>query len=110
VLSSAYEVDEQLNKTIYKYRLQMATRYEHRLELPFNSKILDVQIQGNQLCLWAIVDPELDSVIRRFRVFGTGWSWKDKPDHDPIVGLDYTHLATVQEKNGMVWHVFEVRG
>ena len=88
-------------KTVHKYKLKL-TWEEQELQLPFAAKILSIQIQeGIGLRLWALVDPALDYVVRRFRVFGTGYPI---PNNTPST---YRHLATVQD-GGFVWHVFEV--
>ena len=89
-------------KRIYKYK-STSTAEEQKLQLPFDARILDVQIQNGRLCLWAIVDPSKDNLMRTFRVFGTGW---DLPYR--FVNR-YVHLKTVQD-GGFVWHVFEVIG
>jgi len=94
-------------KTIHKYGMEISIRYEQEIQIPVNAKVLSVQIQdhggvgGRQLCMWALVDTELDYVVRRFRVFGTG--------HKVDTKHAYKHLATVQD-GGFVWHVFEVIG
>ena len=69
------------------------------LKMPNGSKILTVQIQNDNATLWAIV-PTVGTVeqSRRFRLHPTGAGTHE------IKG-DY--IGTVQQANGLVWHVFE---
>lgn len=81
-------------KTIYKYNI---TSDDCVINMP-DSTILTIQYQGDQLCLWAEVNPSSAVGPHHFRVFGTG--------HD-IPSISRKHLGTVQ-KDGYVWHVYEV--
>lgn len=83
-------------KTIFKYELDIAAAQE--VTLPSDATIMDVQFQGETLCLWALVDPDSEPKKRIFKIYGTGWT-VDCP------GV-LTHVATVQ-KRGYVWHLFE---
>lgn len=97
-------------KTIYKYPLKVTDFQE--IELPEGAEILSVQTQilgsgkrlfvsdRQELCLWAMVDPDNPLVPRRIRIFGTG---------NP---MEYEHelkfIGTCQMHNGaLIWHVFE---
>ena len=81
-------------KTIYKYQLKLEE--SQTLNLTKSYQILSVQLQSSALCLWAIVDPQMDLEKVEILVVGTG---RPLPDGQ----LDY--LATVQ--HGMfVWHIF----
>ena len=85
-------------KTIWKYPIHITD--EIRLEMPMGATVLDVQMQGSSLCLWALVDTHKPLETRRFRIFGTGnpfdlddeWAWG--------------FIATVQV-SPFVWHIFE---
>lgn len=90
-------------KTIYKYNLQFETHIE--LQLPVNAKILSVQVQNGSLCLWALVDPDLNSETRVFDVIGTGHTIRNR--ESAIINNLYKHLSTVQIGQ-LVFHVFEV--
>jgi len=86
--------------TIWEYPLQIVG--EQDLSMPRSARILSVQVQGDALCLWALVDPtENVLVTRRFHVIGTGHTHSDA-----LFGL--TYLGTAQMGRGqLVWHVFE---
>jgi len=87
-------------KTIHKYPLKVAG--QQTVEMPADAQILSVQMQGQKLCIWALVTPTLPMVDRKIEVFGTG-----KPVSElPMAGRNF--LGTVQTAGGaLVWHVFE---
>lgn len=87
-------------KVIYKYPFPISDKVIVRL--PYNSRVLTVQIQDREAVLWAIVDADEKSFgDRTFYVFGTG---------NPMPGYvveHLKHLTTIQQNNGLVWHIFE---
>ena len=85
-------------KTIYKYELELAAVQE--VEMPACPNFLDVQIQGDKICVWAQVDTEVISEAQRFFIVGTG---KEIP---PNENLNY--IGTVQQ-GAFVWHVWVQR-
>lgn len=58
-------------KTVFKYPLEL-TENVFDVLMPAFAEALHFGFQGNQLCLWALVDPEKDLVRHRFVVVGTG--------------------------------------
>jgi len=83
-------------KIIYKYYLFQESS-ETILELPRNARVLSVQVQRGETCLWALVNPEQPLEPRTFVCQLTGGAF------DPT-GLEY--VSTYQ--NGwFVGHVFE---
>ena len=79
----------------------MLTKTEdNTIEMPLGARILSVQVQMDEICIWALINDAHELVSRRFRVFGTG---------HPIEGGDaLTYLGTVQLLEGrLVLHVFE---
>lgn len=80
---------------IWKYALEL--RDEQVLMLPEGGSILTVQMQGEVICLWAVVNPKAREIPVKFMIVGTG-------NHGPnFEGLAY--VGTVQERQ-FVWHVF----
>jgi hypothetical protein len=65
--------------------------------MPKGSEILDAQIQGDTLCLWAIVNPIEEEEDRKIHIVGTGNLFPE---------IECCYLGTVQDGN-FVWHVFE---
>lgn len=92
------------DQSIFKYKLEVTDRQE--VLMPLGSKILKVDMQFGDICVWALVSPrQLTLVPRKFIMLGTG---------QPIRKFDYDmdrckHLNTVQQHSGtFVWHVFEL--
>lgn len=82
-------------RTIYKYPLDLTD--SQKLSLPVTAKPRSVQLQGDQLCLWAEIYTEVDglkSVV--ISIVGTG---------HPIPPGAVHYLGTVQQGQ-FVWHVY----
>ena len=87
-------------KRIYKYKLNYDQ--SQKVILPPDAKILAVGAQGDDIFIWAMVDPmDIPTSTRCIEIYGTG---HDIPDTDLYVR---NYLGTVHMRNGLVWHVFE---
>lgn len=83
-------------KTIWKYTLQP----ECTLDMPKGADVLSVREQGEDICLWALVDPSAEKEQRQFVAFGTG---HDVPDRNmKFIGTAHLHDSS------LVFHVFEL--
>jgi hypothetical protein len=83
-------------KTIHKYPLEVAD--EQDVTMPVGAVILTVQVQNNQPCLWALVEPDNPTQIRTILMHGTG-----NPGE-----CFWRYIATIQLHGGkLVFHVFE---
>jgi len=84
-------------KRIFKYELKITNTQE--VSLPIGAEILSAQYQGNQLCIWVMVNDAAEykrpTVIR---IYGTGHKIEE-------TNLEY--VATVQDPNYFVWHIFK---
>jgi len=81
---------------IHKYKLTLdGTQY---VEIHDGFKHLSVQLRGDEICLWAMIDDESPTSECTFRIFGTG-----HPIEDPSV---LRYIDTAQAWNGFIWHVF----
>jgi len=90
-----------MHKKIYKYKLQITDKQQ--VQMPKDSLLLSVHRVGEDLCLYALVDPNTPQVdIRHIEVVGTG---------NPIkydMGIERKFLGTVVLLDGkFVAHVFE---
>lgn len=83
-----------MSMTIWKYPLETTGPFE--LSLPYGAEILTADVQGEQPCLWALVDAENTEETRRFAIVGTGHP-------APVRG----YLCTFQQPP-FVWHLFEI--
>lgn len=89
--------------------MRVIQRYplEHRdvqtVEMPHGATILSVQVQHDEIAVWAEVDPDLPKLKRTFSIYVTG---------DPISEEDRKaaprHLATVQWK-AIVLHIYSTQ-
>jgi hypothetical protein len=84
-------------KTIWKFPLSITDTQS--IMLPVGARILSVQFQGNQLCLWVLVDLDERLVRRRtILIYGTG---------NPIDSeIEMQYIDSVQDVQ-LVWHIFE---
>ena len=93
-----------MKKTIWKFELDVTDC--QKVMMPDGAEILTAQMQGNSLCLWAVVDPrEQVKVGRIIEMFGTG----NPVDCD--MGTERRYISTVQMAGGqLIWHLFESVG
>lgn len=86
--------------TIYKYNVVSQSA---KIKLPINAKILDIQCQGSEICLWAEIDTDQDEEEVIIQCFGSGHAlYQD-------MGVDREYIATVQH-DGYVWHFYKYTG
>lgn len=88
-------------RTIWKWKLFENTTWDERdrplIKMPFGARVLTVQMQDDQPCVWAEVDDDAMLVERRFVIVGTG---TEKP-RDAL-----RYLGTWQQ-SGFVFHLYE---
>jgi hypothetical protein len=82
-------------KKIFKYTLYLCPKTE--VYMPRGAKVLTVQLQGETIQLWALVDESKDSELRIFNIYGTGHLMPDNPGK---------YIGTVQI-DSLVWHIFD---
>lgn len=80
---------------VYKYALPQLTSFA--LELPAGAEIVACGWQEGAV-MWALVDPDADTEVVRFRMLGTGWEYDRE--------LQLRHIGTLQTPQGFVWHYF----
>jgi len=79
-------------KTIWKYQIAVMAR------MPKGAEILTVQMQNEEPCVWAVVEPDAEKENRYLEVFGTG-----QPIHEDV---ERRYIGTFQQPP-FVWHLFE---
>lgn len=86
-------------RKVWKFPVQLDDRVNVRL--PMGSTILTVDMQADELCLWALVNPDQRiHEVRTLRIAGTG---------HPITDEAVDHLGTFfLHDRALVFHVFEV--
>ncbi len=85
-------------KVIWKY--QLATGL-NPVEMPGDARVLSAHGQRDEVCIWALVDPERPVETRRFWVLGTGHTT------DPAVSLGAFIGTALLYGDSIVLHVFE---
>lgn len=96
------------NMRIFKYEVKIADQFE--IKMPKGADILNVQMQKEVPCIWAMVDTEAEEETRCFRVIGTG---NPIPEFDESSKMrykrGYKYIGTFLQYNGaLVWHLLEV--
>lgn len=87
--------------TVYKFPIH--TTDEQTIDMPQGAKVLCAKLQGDTLCLWALVSPRAPRERRTFLVRGTGHPI------DVAEGYDVQYVDTfMMYDGGLVFHVFEV--
>lgn len=91
-----------MSLTVYKYPFRIADKVV--VTMPRGALVLHVDVQNEQSCIWALVDPSQEFVRWTYYLFGTG-----HPIPDSLGPL--LHVATFQMMGGMlVYHLFEPLG
>lgn len=87
-------------KTIWKFPIRIDD--EQVIEMPEDAIILDIQMQGDTPCLWALVEPGNPVKERKILVAGTGHEREDLAG--PAI-----HIGSFQMLGGrLVFHAFEL--
>ena len=71
---------------------------EQTITMQAGAKILSVANQSGTICMWAIVDPQQQTIKRTFEIVGTGGPMPDKGTRE--------FLGTIQI-DWLVLHIFE---
>jgi hypothetical protein len=89
-------------RTIHKQVIcQCTDAYgEHVLQMPDDQLILNVGIQYDEIVVWYATDT--DNTSKHQWKFFVGWTGQDLPV-DPT---EYRILGTLQDRKGLVHHVF----
>jgi len=85
-------------KIIFKYAIKW--RGATTVKMPLGAKVIHADAQGDELVLWAIVNPNTEVIEKTFEVFYTG---------EEIFSFEhpYSHISTIQS-DGLVYHIFEI--
>lgn len=88
-----------MSRIIWKFHISPADTIE--FSMPVGARILTLQTQFGEPCIWAEVDDQAPTEIRKFRTYGTG---------HPMDG-DLTYVGSYQlNGGGLVFHVYEEVG
>lgn len=89
-----------MKKVVYKYKLQI-TKVIQEVVLPLGAQILCIKMQNDELCMWALVDPDQTyNEVVKIRCAGTGYE----------ITEDVEYIDTVMLLDGeLVFHFFKVK-
>lgn len=91
-------------QTIYKYILNPSPQVQE-IQMYYGAKVLSVGIdKDNNLAMWVEVDTTFSRKTFKFFCVGTGWDLSDIFHYKKII----FHGTIVDNKTGLVWHVYEV--
>jgi hypothetical protein len=83
---------------IWKWQIEVTDR--QTVMMPKGAKLLDVQMQGGDCCVWALCDQNAKKEPRSLAIYGTGHTIPNEAGE---------YVATVQMLDGArVFHVFDV--
>lgn len=89
--------------TIYKFPVPMQQLFQQ--ELPKGATVLSVQEQVNAAQMWVMLDPDEETEVRHFEVYGTGFEMRTLT---PTEKREY--IGTFQMDGGqLVFHLFELK-
>lgn len=87
-----------MSRQVWKFPLD-EPGHGQQVAMPAGATIVHVDTQHDRWCVWAEVDPDAPTVVRRFHVAGTG---------QPIPP-SARHVGTALTSSGfLVWHVYEI--
>ena len=90
-----------MKKAVYKYKLQI-TKVIQEVVLPLGAQILCIKMQNDELCMWALVDPDQTyNEVVKIRCAGTGHAIEEDIE---------CYIDTVMLLDGeLVFHFFKVK-
>lgn len=91
-------------KTIWKYSILSGNRDGAKVEIMMKkgAKILYLDEQNNDICMWAEVDTEAEEIKRYFQVVGTGHEINQN------MGTVWEYVGSAKVEGGkFVFHIFE---
>lgn len=86
-------------REIYRRQIWKFQLTAEDIPMPMDAEVCAFQFQAGVPCIWAIVDPDITKIVRRFKIFGTG---HELPPIDQCC-----YVGTCQE-GAFVWHLFEL--
>ena len=86
-----------MDKLIYKYNLN---KYGYiNISVPKGSEVLTAQIQNGDLVVWILHDTNYNLIEKEFYTAYTDM---------PFYASNKKYISTVQDNDGLVYHVFEI--
>ncbi len=88
---------------VWKFKVDNPAQGRTALQIPATAQLLAPTIQGDEMVVWALLDPMHEIVEPRWIIaVNTGQEFDQ-----PLAGNGYLGTCT-HPTSGIVWHVFEV--
>lgn len=81
---------------IWKFEIPLQDK---KAQMPAGAQILSVGVQGDEIMVWAVCNPNHPFVTRYFPIFGTGFEMNLQDRGRPFLGTVF--------QGPYVWHVFD---
>lgn len=89
-----------MKKVVYRYKLQI-TKVIQEVVLPLGAQILCIKMENDELCMWALVDPDQTyNEVVKIRCAGTG--------HEITEDVEYIDTVVLLDGE-LVFHFFKVK-
>ena len=93
-----------MNNQVWKFSTKEALEGRNgnivSIIMPRDAKIIYIAEQNNDICIWAVVNPEAEKVERSFEIIGTGHLFE--------CDESLTYIGSAQVHDGsFVFHIFE---
>jgi hypothetical protein len=93
-------------RAVWKYPMGNWGTGMFSAEMPFGAEVLSLDIQGDDVCMWVLVDPDAVKEQRHFLIVGTGHEYESPGNGLSSEGFVGTFLLGA--RGSLVFHVFEV--
>ncbi len=87
-------------KTVWKFELTPLRSDEVEVKMPGGARLLGAGVQDQRFFVWAVVDPEVPVIVRKFVIHGTG--------HPMIPEAAFASLVDIVFMGPLVFHVFDL--
>lgn len=95
-------------RAVWKYPMGEWTTGMFSTEMPVGAEVLSLEWQHDDLCMWALVNPDAPKEQRHFVVVGTGHEYTS-PNHQGAALTREGYVGMFQYAGGdLIFHVFEV--
>jgi hypothetical protein len=93
--------EDKEKRVIWKWPLRLDSGKPQAIRVPVATEFLSAQLQGSQVCIWGLVNPnQIHKEMRFFEIIGTG---------QPLPAeLSRVHFSTIVFGPELVLHVFEL--
>ena len=85
-------------KKIFKYELPIADYLD--IAMPYGARVLSVGVQGQDILVWALVDPKAPIVVHMFAIRETGHPVLPEVEQGDFLGTIFS--------GPFVWHIFDL--